>query len=817
MMMISTMDHRILALLALLGAAPAWAGWTSLGAMPAGQRLANGVEYHNRQGSVSITVLTPAIVRVRFAPGKQFGPVHSFALVPGASRWSAPFRFTSSADTDEIRTADLTVRIARSPFRVTLLDADGRVLAQDTAADGMAFDGRRVRVWQKLDDRMHFFGFGEKTGPLDKRAPRLTGKSLTMWNSDVPGYDDSVDPLYCDIPFFLVLEDGVAHGIFFDNTWRSNFDVGHVSRKYYDFGAQGGDLDYYLIAGPTPRDVLARFADLTGHLPLPPLWVLGYNQSRWSYYPASKVRWIANQFRHRRIPADVIWLDIHYMRGYRVFTWNRRRFPHPRRLLADLSQQHFHVVTILDPGVKDDPRGYAAFASGLRNDAFVKNPDGSLYVGSVWPGPAVFPDFTSATGRDWWRRQTANFASIGLYGLWIDMNEPSIFDVPSGTMPDDVVFHIDGRPVPQAEVHNVFGQQMSRATQAGLLAAHPNRRPFVLTRDTYAGGQRYAAVWTGDNAADWAHLHDGIATLLGMGISGFPFVGNDIGGFIGVGGPDLWTRWVEAATFFPFMRAHAELDAPNKEPWVYGSPWTRYNRRAIERRYRFLPYIYNCFYRASRNGMPMMRALMLQYPQDRATYDLGGEYLFGRDLLVAPVLQPDTRSKSVYLPAGTWYEESTGKAYVGGKRYTIPVPEGRLALFVPEGGILFLAPVMQSTAAWPTAPLTFDIWATQATARTYYEDDGATLDYLHGATFARTVRFAPRADGAVVTLSVATGSYRPRHRDDRIELHFARRPRRVTLNGAPVRAHAIAFDAARATLIVTIPQSARRQTLRVRW
>ena len=310
----------------------------------------------------------------------------------------------------------------------------------------------------------------------------------------------------------MVLRDGRVHGVFFDNTYRSTFDIGKESRAYYDFGAEGGKLDYYVIAGPSPADVLARYSDLTGHMQLPPLWAVGYQQCRYSYYPDSRVRAIAREFRSRRIPADAVWFDIHYMKEYRVFTWDHDRFPAPEQLLADLDRAGFATVAIVDPGVKRDP-GYSVYDDGVARDVFVHRPDGSLFVGPVWPGPAVFPDFTRASARAWWADQVARFSSVGLTGIWNDMNEPSVFNVASATMPDDVVFANDGQPGTHAEDHNVYGQQMSRATRDGLLKLRPHERPFVLTRATYAGGQRYAAVWTGDNTADWQHLSDGITTL----------------------------------------------------------------------------------------------------------------------------------------------------------------------------------------------------------------------------------------------------------------------------------------------------------------
>ncbi len=776
----------------------AFARWHSLGAMPPAARLPNGVEYRNARGVVRIYVIAPGILRVRWIPAAllpsqassrpgvpaPLGRDHSYAVVapPPAV---AQFQFQPGGDSDRLSTARLQLLILRHPFRLTFLDRRGHILDQDAAAGGMARNDSRVRVWKRLEDQDHFFGFGEKTGPLDKRNLKLGGVAYTMWNSDVYGYGDATDPLYADIPFFLVLRQGEAHGIFFDNTWQSWFNIGHASRRRFSFGAEGGELNYYLIAGPSPRQVLRRYTRLTGRMPLPPLWALGYNQCRYSYSPAAKVLAIAHGFRRRRIPADVLWLDIAYMRGYRVFTWSPKRFPHPRKMLAQLHALGFHVVAIVDPGVKVDPV-YAAFAGGRRRNVFVRYPDGSLYVGPVWPGPAAFPDFTAAGARAWWARQIAGFANAGLDGIWNDMNEPSVFKTASGTMPDQVVFDNDGRPASSAQDHNVFGQQMSRATRRGLFELRPALRPFVLTRSTYAGGQRYAALWTGDNTADWVHLRHGVATLLGMGISGFPFVGNDIGGFAGAGSAELWTRWVEAGTFFPFMRAHAEIQDPPKEPWVYGPPYTGYNRRAIERRYEFLPYIYNAFYRSSLTGMPMMRALMLDYPQDPATYTLGDEFLFGRDLLVAPILRAGRLRRTVYLPQGGWYALDSGQAFAGPARISAAAALGQIPLYVREGAILFRAPAMQTTADWATAPLIYDIYARQATARDYYEDDGSTLDYKNDGFYLRHITAAPDASGWSITLAAALGTYRPRHSVNEIWLHFTGRPREVRLNGMPL-------------------------------
>lgn len=813
-----SITRRLTWLLPPLGAGLLVAGstarsWRSLGNMPAGRRIPQGVEYRNQQGAVRVTVVAPGVIRVRFSPTPRFGRDHSYAVRDSALQ-QGDAQFTPGADRDRLHTTGTTVEIQRQPFRLRFLDDAGRPRDEDYAPDGMAFDGQRVRVWKALRDADHFYGFGEKTGPLDKRGAKLGGTVQVMWNSDVFGYDNSTDPLYDDIPFFLVLRDSRVHGIFFDNTYRSTFDIGKESRAYYDFGAEGGELNYYYIGGPGPADVLARYADLTGHLELPPLWSLGYQQCRYSYYPESKVRSIAHEFRSRRIPADALWFDIHYMNGYRVFTWDHERFPAPERLLGDLDSAGFATVAIVDPGVKKDP-GYSVYDDGVARDVFVHMPDGSLFVGPVWPGPAVFPDFTRAASRSWWADQIARFSSTGLTGIWNDMNEPSVFNVASATMPDEAVFANDGQRSSHAEDHNVYGQQMSRATHDGLLQLRPHERPFVLTRATYAGGQRYAAVWTGDNTADWEHLRDGITTLLGMGISGYPFVGNDIGGFAGAGSAELWTRWAEAAAFFPFMRGHADVHSPPKEPWAFGEPWEGYNRRAIERRYTWLPYIYNAFVESAHNGMPMMRALVLEYPDDPATYNLSTEFLLGHDLLLAPVLTPGDSAREVYFPRGTWYDAEHLQEFAGQRGATVEAPIGAIPLFVREGAIVFRAPVMQTSRELTTAPLTFEVFAKTATARSYVEDDGK----FDGASSQREVRFTPDASGATFQLTAASGAYRSPRQEDVAVIHFARRPQRVTSRrGSEDQALTTwTFDDAAQTLVVRFPHTSEAVALAIRW
>ncbi|MGH7867161.1 MAG: glycoside hydrolase family 31 protein, partial [Candidatus Dormibacteraceae bacterium] len=462
--------------------------------------------------------------------------------------------------------------------------------------------------------------------------------SYVMWNSDVYGWGSTTDPLYETVPFFIGLRQGKAYGIFFDNTYRSSFDFGTESPDYFSFGAEGGDLNYYFFSGPDHKAVLGRFTELVGRTPLPARWAIGYHQSRYSYTPEKKVRFIADNFRFRHIPCDAIFLDIAYMDGYRVFTWDLNRFPHPAQMISDLGKEGFHIVTIIDPGVKADSK-YWVYQQGLAGNDFVKMPDGSVYIGKVWPGDSAFPDFTSSRVRAWWGSLYQGLIKDGVAGFWNDMNEPSVFDVPSKTMPLDATFYDHGLHSSHAKIHNVYGMLMSEGTNDGMLKARPGARPLVITRDTYAGGQRYATVWTGDNSSTWEHLRISLRELMTMGLSGLDLAGADIGGFALSPSPDLYTRWLEAGVFYPYCRTHTSIGTRDQEPWSYGNRREDINRDSIDLRYRLLPYLYNAFYQSSQTGLPVMRALLLDYPNDPEAVSQENEFLFGDDLLVAPVVK----------------------------------------------------------------------------------------------------------------------------------------------------------------------------------
>src|SRR5262245_60054779 len=391
-----TRGALVLALVAAGLAVPAQAGWNSLGAMPAPQREGDGLLFRNAQGVVLVRAVAPDILRVRFSPAQAFGRDHSYAVV-GRDLGAPGATVEVGSDQSTLATVSLKVTIRHDPFRISVSDAEGNLLDEDDPDRGIAVAGRQVKVWKTLHPDESVYGLGEKNGRLSKRGPHMNGATFVMWTTDAYDYGDDTDPLYVSIPFYMVLRNGRAHGIFLDNTFRSVFDVGHESPDRLAFGAEDGELDYYLVYGPDPKRVIGRYTDLTGRMPLPPRWSLGFNQCRYSYYPESKVRFIADNFRQRQIPADVIWLDIHYLEGYNPFTWNKERFPDPKKMIADLRAQGFRLVTIVDPHPKKQP-GWWVYDSGLKGESFVKNADGTPYAAPVWPsnaekdpGPSVCP------------------------------------------------------------------------------------------------------------------------------------------------------------------------------------------------------------------------------------------------------------------------------------------------------------------------------------------------------------------------------------------------------------------------------------------
>jgi len=748
--------------LLLFASSAAFGEWHHLGPVTGIEQRPHSVIVTAGPAEVEIIAVSDSTIRVRVAPDGKLGPDHSWAIVDHANDPKSAFKVVDETKQATLSTAAVKVVINKDPLQISFHDAQGNVINADSMP--MAFDGPQFRVWKAMSLDDHFYGLGDKTGPVDHH-----NYAYTNWNTDAYAYQEGTDPLYKDIPFFLGMKHGVAYGIFLDNTFRSSFDFGKEFRDQYSFGAEDGELNYYFIDGPDPKQVLEQYIDLTGHTPLPPLWTLGFQQSRYSYMSEQRVLEVAKKFRDLKIPADAIYLDIDYQIQNRPFTINRERFPHFEQMVKQLGDEGFKVVAITDLHIaKAD---YPPYNEGMKQNVFVHNPDGSVYVGKVWPGDSVFVDFTNEKGRQFWGSLYAEFVKDGVAGFWNDMNEPSIFFTPTKTMPLDVVQHPDwGGVATQREIHNVFGMLNTEGTWEGLTKLRPNVRPVVLTRASYAGGGRFATTWTGDNSSTWNHMRISIPMLLNLGVSGFPMVGDDIGGYRGAPTPELLTRWIELGAFNPIYRDHTEKGSPDQEPWVHGPEQTDIRRKYIDLRYEMLPYSYAIADEMSRTGIPMMRPLYLEYPKEEDLATNSSEFLWGPDILVAPKVENFLQPYAIQMPAGEWYDYWTNQKVTpgkvpeqdgGGQALRVDPPLDVLPIFVRAGAIIPEQPVVQSTSETPQGPLELRVYPGPDCHGVLYADDGSTLNYQKGEYLRQSITCESSGAGLTVKLAAPEGNYVP--------------------------------------------------------
>lgn len=704
----------------------------SVGSVRSIRKRSDGWDFVCEGGLVRLSWLRDGVIRVRATPAGDFGPDFSYAIArrdwPRVN-WSAK----RVGRRWEWKTRRLTVVIETDPLRLEFRSADGTLLNRDERERGMGFEGPKCRTHRELAAGEMFFGCGEKSGQFNKR-----GEVFANWNTDNPSHTYLNGELYVSIPFLISVrwEGGQPHcyGLFFDNSHRTVFNLGRVPDEgHYVLEAEGGELDYYFFAGPTLPEVVRDYTELTGRMWMPPRWALGYHQCRWSYMSADEVLEVAQRLRKAEIPADVIYCDIDYMDGYRVFTWNPKTFPKPREFIQKLSKLGFKLVTIIDPGVKNDDE-YFVCREGKAKDMFVRRPNGEWFTGKVWPGECVFPDFTSPRVRAWWGELHREFVEMGVAGFWNDMNEPAVWDPQSaGTMPLDLPHEYDGLWATHRRAHNVYGLNMARACHEGWRRLRPNERPFIITRSAYAGVQRYAMVWTGDNHSAWEQLELSIRQCLNLSLSGMPFCGPDVGGFSWDCTGELLVRWTQAGAFFPFFRNHTAWGTRRQEPYAFGPEVERLCREAIRGRYALLPYLYTLFFDAVQNGTPIIRPLFWEFPKDPHGYAIDDEFLLGPSLLVAPILKQGQRQRAVYLPAGSdWYDYRTRTRHAGGQFVTATAPLEFIPVFVRAGTILPTCAPKPFMDAKPWREIELEIFPGPKTTGWLYEDDGHSFDYEQG-------------------------------------------------------------------------------------
>lgn len=603
------------------------------------------------------------------------------------------------------------------------------------------------------------YGTGEQPGRLNR-----IGTKRNIWTTDCFGYEESMPSLYQAHPWVLaVRKDGTAYGVIYETTHRAVVDLRDgilFSAQYTTRETQSPGI--VVIDGANPMDVLRELSRMTGRMQMPPRWALQFQQCRWSYEPDSRVRQIADGFRSRNIPCGVIWMDIDYMFGFRCFTFDTEKFPDPKGLADYLHERGFKSVWMIDPGLMTDDQ-YPAYREGKQGDHFVKNRFGHDFVGKVWPGPCSFPDFTRKRTRDWWATLYRDYMAQGVDGVWNDMNEPAVFDVPNKQMPETNFHEADenlGGPGLHLRYRNIYGMQMVRASREGIQKANPEKRPFILTRSNFLGGHRYAATWTGDNKSNWRHLRWSIPMVLNLGLSGQPFVGPDIGGFADNADATLFARWMGIGALLPFARAHSVKDSVDHEPWSFGPECERTCRLALERRMRLMPAIYTIFRESHMTGMPVARPLFFADPADPALRSVDDAFLLGSDILVrCDVWEKGTGGAKAKLPGGDgkWRAFEPLTAGSPGPKVDPDLPE----IFVRTGAIVPMGPVMQFDGEKPLDPLTLVVALDDSglASGELYEDSGEGYGFEKG-DFAR-IRFEAKRKGpqVVVTAKQVEGIY----------------------------------------------------------
>jgi alpha-glucosidase len=756
-----------------------------LGAVTSLERIERGLLLGVGEEKFRAEVIRADVLRLKLSRAGTFDEAPTFAADFALPELPA-FQITETEEAITLQTAELKLVIARAWFGLAVYRADGSVVFEDAVGP----TGRSVGYVQLNDSFIltrriarhdAIYGLGEKTGAFNRR-----GRNFILWNTDVlardvlnlnrlpeadhtqTGLSTSFDPYYTSIPFFYHCRAGAdsaaLSGSFLDNGYKANFEF--EARDVYRVEFHGGQYTEYVFAGPSMKAVLEGYTFITGRISAPPIWALGHHQCRWHDYTDQDVLGIGQQYRDRKIPCDVLWLDIEYMNGYRVFTWNTEKFPDVPGLLAKAKEQQLRIITIVDPGVKFEP-GYAVFDDGLGKNLFCKTEAGNVYIGQVWPGRTAFPDFSKKEARAWWGKLNAAHIGSGIAGIWNDMNEPATGEV----APFAMRFDRDGKNYPHERFHNQYALLMAMGTHQGLLEAEPNLRTFILSRAGFSGIQRYAAQWLGDNCADWSHVAMSVPMTAGMGVSGQAFVGGDIPGFTASPSAELAARWTQYGSLTPFCRYHSERGEPDKYPWSFGPGAEKLARAALELRYRLLPYIYSAFVVASETGAPVQRPFVFDFQHDRQARETDDAYLFGEALLVAPVMHAGCTARHVYLPPGTWLDFYTGERHTGGQHITAAAPLERIPVFARGGYVIpMYAEAPQSTMDHQPDVLELHVIVPEEDGETFselQEDDGLTNAHQRGA-FLRT-RFAVARHGSKVTVTArSSGDGFPEHRRTRV-------------------------------------------------
>lgn len=739
------------------------------------------------QAQVLLRFCSPSILRVEYAFDGAFLQEAPTPAVVSDLIDNVNVLFEADGRAYDFHTGAIRVVVEPDPFCIKVYDNYQTLLVADIPG-GYKKDRDHIVCTKNFPRNESIFGLGEKGGLLERR-----GGIYTMWNSDKPCYCVDEDPLYKSIPFFMSSR---RYGIFFDNSWRTTFDF--TGRDQYTFEADGGAMVYYIIAGEDYKDILRQYVKLTGQPVMPPQWALGFSQCRGLYTWQDQALEVARKFRELEIPCDVIYQDIGWTQYLQDFTWREDHYSNPRAMLDTLHGLGFHMVVSQDPVISQKNAVQWRQADSLGLLAKDVRTGRSYDMPWPWGGRCGVVDFTNPAAAQWWGDWQQRPLDDGVDGFWTDMGEPAW----SNEEEKDRLYmqHVAG---PHAAVHNVYGLYWDRVVTEEFNRRNPDKRLFQMTRAAFAGMQRYTFSWTGDSGDarrmtdSWEQFAYQIPMMLSAGLGGIPFITGDITGYCGsiedyVDAAELYVRWMQFGLFTPLSRAHHEGDTA-VEPWMFPPFAMEAAKKAIELKYTLFPYIYTCAREAYDTGLPLMRAMFLEFPDDRECRRTDMQFLFGPSLLVAPVVEKGARSREVYLPKGRWYDWADGTVYEGGHYVTVPAPLDKTPVLVKEGSMVPTIPVVMHTAQVGDAPLTVRCYPKEGETISYtlYEDDGTSLGYQRGEC-ARTT-FTCTLEGGVYHITCQTESFggyqAPRHSALRMQFP-GKKAKAVYVNGKKAKAHA---------------------------
>lgn len=741
-----------------------------LGSLQSFHNAGNGIIGKTSEGYFRIKTFSESVFQITISSVDTF---EDFSYALSSLPEAVAFTVADHVDSLVIKTTELELTILKNPVSFIFKNSSGIVLNKDEEGLGTSWIGDQVTSYKTLQEGERFIGLGEKTGPLDRK-----GHGYQNWNTDAYAYHSGSDPLYCSTPFYIGLHHQVQYGIFLDNSHKTFFNFGASNNRFSSFSADAGEMNYYFLSGKTVAEIIQHYTWLTGRIQLPPKWSIGYQQCRYSYYPEKEALSVASTFREKEIPADVIVLDIHYMDKYKIFTWDKKNFPNPKALIDNLKSRGFEVVLMCDPGIKKE-KGYDAYDDGLKNDVFVKYPDGENYTGQVWPGWCHFPDFTNPKTRKWWEEKLKSYSDLGVQGFWNDMNEIATW---GHMLPENLEFDFDGKKGTSRKARNLYGFQMARSTFEAAKKLLNGKRPFNLTRSGFSGVQRYAAVWTGDNVSYDEHMMLGVRMVNSLGLTGVAFTGYDVGGFVGEASTKLFARWIAIGAFSPFYRGHTMINTKDSEPWSFGEEVEQISRNYIRFRYQLLPYLYSLFYEASQTGMPVQRSLAIDHAHDHRVYNgqFQHQYLLGPFIMVAPV-ESTKEFVKVFFPEGDWYYLFDGKKYSGNQEVIIESPIHKLPVYVKGGAIIPMQRPVQNTKE-KVEELVLHIYkGASETQFEFYEDDGSSYQYESGDFAKRRITFSPIQKK--ITVKEQEGTFKSPLKNVKLILHGFDELQQLNVNG----------------------------------